>query len=555
MHLPKEQGSSRATLRCKTNERYALATTTFLSILGALTCSQAIHAQVPDLEGWNLILNDEFDGNSLNTTYWEALNRRDSYNNEKQYYHPDQVTVSGGNLQLTAIDTPRSGKDYQSGLITSRDLYGPGRFEARIDLPTSQGMWPAFWLNANHIDWPQGGEIDIMENRGSQPNVVSSAYHWQTDPGPCCDQHQYVFEEYTGYSGRAPVDYHAGFHTYAAEWDETSIRFYVDDVLYHTVTESADRPVFETPKNIILNLAVGGVFGGDPDGTTAWPQTMLVDYVRVWEADETVVTPEPELNLLSNPGFDDSVGLLEGWNTFGNNIPNVLASTALANDGSQALKIFGQFNGGENHSGASQGVAISGGESLRAIASTHTPAWDTLLGKDNDVTMRLEFFSEFGASSNSASYLGEVSQVVHNGTTAEDLWHEHTLEAIAPDGAVEARLSFSFGQYNTDDGAIWIDSTGLFIDATLAGDYNEDGTVDSADYVVWRDSQGADAGTLPNDPVGGTIGQAHYETWRDNFGRTSSFAASQAVPEPSALLILACGTLVAVSRSCRSISA
>ena len=81
-------------------------------------------------------------------------------------------------------------------------------------------MWPAFWMNPNQVQWPLGGEIDILENRGSQPTLTSSAFHWQKNPGPCCGQHQYVFEEYTATSGGQPVNFHTGFHTYAAEWDK-----------------------------------------------------------------------------------------------------------------------------------------------------------------------------------------------------------------------------------------------------------------------------------------------------------------------------------------------
>ena len=506
------------------------------------TCAQRAGAQVPDLPGWDLFWNDEFDGPALDNTKWEALDRRDSFNNEKQYYHPNQVTLSGGNLQLTAIDVPRQGKAYQSGLITSRDLFGPGRFEARVDLPTSQGMWPAFWLNSNHVAWPQGGEIDILENRGSQPHLVSSAYHWQNEPGPCCGGHRFVFDEYTATENGQPVNFHGGFHTYAAEWDDTTIRYYVDDVLYHTVTETPDRPVFETPKNIIVNLAVGGIFGGDPDGTTVWPQTMLVDYVRVWSP-AAAPDPEPGANLLTNPGFDVGGGSLNGWSTFGNTIPNVSASDSVASDGSHALKIFGQFNGPGNESGASQGVAIAGGESLLAMASSHTPAWDTLVGKTNDVTMKVEFYSEFGAPVDSASFLSEVSQVIHDGTTPENVWLDHTLEAIAPENAVEARLSFVFQQNDNDNGAIWIDSAGLFIETvTLAGDYNEDGIVDAMDYAVWRENLGAAAGTLPNDDDGGVIGADQYETWRANLGATAPqnlSTTSTATPEPASWLLAA----------------
>ncbi|MEM8678235.1 MAG: glycoside hydrolase family 16 protein, partial [Planctomycetota bacterium] len=279
-----------------------------------MCCANLVTAQIPDVPGWDLVWNDEFDGTSLNTTNWTALDRRDSFNNELQYYHPNQVTVSSGNLELTAIDVPLQGKPYQSGLVTSNNLFGPGRFEARIDLPTTQGMWPAFWLNANHVPWPQGGEIDIMENRGSQPNLVSSAYHWQTNPGPCCDQHQFVYDEYTATDGGQPVNFHSGFHTYTAEWDETTIKYYVDGNLHLTVTEQPNRPIFETAKNIILNVAVGGNFGGNPDGTTVFPQTMLVDYVRYWHPADT---SDPGGNLLSNPGFDDAGGSLNGWDVFG----------------------------------------------------------------------------------------------------------------------------------------------------------------------------------------------------------------------------------------------
>jgi len=262
-----------------------------ICFLGLGVMATSAFAQIPDVPGWQLFWHDEFDGNSLNTTNWTALDRQNSFNNEKQYYRPEQVTVANGNLQITATNQPLSNKLYRSGLITSNALFGQGRFEARIDLPTTQGMWPAFWMNPNQVQWPLGGEIDILENRGSQPTLVSSAFHWQKDPGPCCGSHRYTFHEYTATSGGNPVNFTTGFHTYAAEWDKKAgtsineIRFYVDGNLHFTVTQNPDAMSdanFTTAKNIILNLAVGGDFGGDPNGTTVFPQTMLVDYVRVW---------------------------------------------------------------------------------------------------------------------------------------------------------------------------------------------------------------------------------------------------------------------------------
>jgi beta-glucanase (GH16 family) len=273
------------------NSKTMIAAGTIASVaLLWLSSVESAAGQIPDVPGWQLFWHDEFDGLSLNTANWDALDRRDSFNNEKQYYRPEQVTVASGNLQITATNQPLANKLYRSGLITSKSLFGQGRFEARIYLPTTQGMWPAFWLNANQVQWPLGGEIDIMENRGSQPTLVSSAFHWQKDPGPCCDNHRYVFHEYTATSGGIPVNFTTGFHTYAVEWDKkpstnvNEIRYYVDGNLHFTIDQNSSMSDgnFTTVKNIILNLAVGGDFGGDPNGTTVFPQTMLVDYVRVW---------------------------------------------------------------------------------------------------------------------------------------------------------------------------------------------------------------------------------------------------------------------------------
>src|SRR3954453_6411830 len=113
-------------------------------------------AQIPDVPGWQLFWHDEFDGNSLNTTNWTAMNRQDSFNNEKQYYRPEQVTVANGNLQITATNQPLANKLYRSGLITSNALYGQGRFEGRIASPTTKSMCPAFWLTGNQVQWPLG---------------------------------------------------------------------------------------------------------------------------------------------------------------------------------------------------------------------------------------------------------------------------------------------------------------------------------------------------------------------------------------------------------------
>jgi beta-glucanase (GH16 family) len=265
--------------------RHSQLLTLFIAIFAGF---RAASAQIPDAPGWRLVWQDEFDGDSVDTEKWQPIDLQNSFNNEKQYYRPEQASVVDGKLRITAVDQPLGNKQYRSARLESHQAFAPGRFEARIDLPTTQGMWPAFWLLPKSVPWPTGGEIDIMENRGSEPFVVSSAYHWQTNPGPCCDEHQFVSREYGAIQDGQRVNYHAGFHTYAVEWEATQLRFYVDGVLHYTVNETANRPIFETPMNIILNLAVGGNFGGDPNGSTVFPQFMDVEYVRVWEAQTSV---------------------------------------------------------------------------------------------------------------------------------------------------------------------------------------------------------------------------------------------------------------------------
>src|SRR5256885_8432546 len=103
-----------------------------------VACIRAAADPIPDVAGWQLFWHDEFDGSSLNPANWAASDRQNSHNNEKQCYRPEQVTVGQGNLHVTATNQPLANKQYRSGLITSKARYGPGRFEARIDLPTTQ---------------------------------------------------------------------------------------------------------------------------------------------------------------------------------------------------------------------------------------------------------------------------------------------------------------------------------------------------------------------------------------------------------------------------------
>jgi len=250
---------------------------------------------------WVLSWSDEFDGpvgTAPDHSKWGYDVGGNGWgNDELEYYtsRTDNAFLDGsGNLVIEARKENYTGSDgvtrnYTSArLLTSgKFVQSYGRFEARIKLPFGQGIWPAFWMLGNNIGtagWPTCGEIDIMENVGREPSINHGSLH-----GP-------------GYSGGSPLTaiytlqnakLSDDFHLFAIEWAPGVVRFYVDDNLYQTRTP-ADVPsgfkwVYDHPFFILLDVAVGGSFPGSPDSTTIWPQTMLVDYVRVY-TDPTAVT-------------------------------------------------------------------------------------------------------------------------------------------------------------------------------------------------------------------------------------------------------------------------
>ena len=242
----------------------------------------------------NLVWQDNFDVDGApNASNWkfELGNGADQGipgwgNNELQYYtdRPENIKVENGNLVITARKENFSGSGFTSARILTKGLFQQkyGRFEARIKLPWGQGLWPAFWMlgddNNGALSWPQIGEIDIMENRGNEPTITHGSIH-----GPGYSAGNAVTKSYD-LNQRLDTQ----FHVYGIEWGPNYINYYVDDVLYNQITPS-DLPdgtnwVFNDREfYIILNVAVGGSFAGAPNAQTVFPQTMEVDYVRVYQ--------------------------------------------------------------------------------------------------------------------------------------------------------------------------------------------------------------------------------------------------------------------------------
>lgn len=244
----------------------------------------------------NLTWSDEFDGAQLDPEKWFFESSDGSQygipgwgNNELQWYLPDSAALMGGTLIITARQESQNGKEYSSARISTVDRFAfrYGRIEARIRLPSGQGLWPAFWLlpqDNSYGTWAASGEIDVMEavNLGaSGGNTVHGTIHYGGEwPNNVSSGNSYL----------VPTDATTDFHVYALEWDETEMRWYADDILYAMQnswsTSSASFPApFDQPFYILLNVAVGGNWPGAPDAATIFPVAMEVDYVRVYSGD------------------------------------------------------------------------------------------------------------------------------------------------------------------------------------------------------------------------------------------------------------------------------
>ena len=258
-------------------------------------------ASANDSKVWKLTWSDEFDGpngSSVDSTRWSFDIGGGGWGNSELETYTSRSSnsfIEDGRLVIKALKETFTGPDnitrnYTSARLLTKNKFSQvyGRFEARIKIPYGQGIWPAFWMLGDNIDtarWPNCGEIDIMENIGKEPSIVHGTLH-----GPGYSGGNGLSAAYRLSGGRK---FSADFHTYAVEWEPNVMRFYVDGVLYKTRTP-ADLPtgkawVFDHPFFIILNLAVGGAWPGNPDATTVFPQPMLVDYVRVYQRDNMLL--------------------------------------------------------------------------------------------------------------------------------------------------------------------------------------------------------------------------------------------------------------------------
>ncbi len=274
----------------------------------------------PAPDGWKLVWGDEFDGKDIDRSKWDFDVGNGFYdynagrwisgwgNDELQYYtrEPDNAFVKDGALHVRALKQSLHGCGYTSAKLKTRKRDGGplfnqkyGRFEFRAKLPTGRGVWPALWMlpqDDKYGGWPCSGEIDVMEARGQEPTKVLGTLHFGSRwPANTHESRDYVLP------GGGTI---ADFHVYAVEWLPGEVRWLVDGRQYAAQsfwwssgktergqgakpTKEADLypwpAPFDQPFYLILNVAVGGKFLGNPDKTTTFPAEMVVDYVRVYE--------------------------------------------------------------------------------------------------------------------------------------------------------------------------------------------------------------------------------------------------------------------------------
>ena len=259
-----------------------------------------------------LVWSDEFDGTEVDPSRW-SFQFGDGTdfglppgwgNNELQYYLADNATVAGGFLTITAREESVAGRDYTSARMRSlgKGDWTYGRMEMRARMPIGTGLWPAFWMlpsDSLYGGWAASGEIDIVEYIGSIDYRILGTIHYG-GPWP---YNVYSTSNYYLPSG----SFHEEFHVFAIEWERGEIRWYVDDLHYATrnswySTAAAYPAPFDADFHLLLNLAVGGNLPGPPNASTEFPQELVVDYVRVYQAPSSVAITSPTPDDVLAPG-------------------------------------------------------------------------------------------------------------------------------------------------------------------------------------------------------------------------------------------------------------
>ncbi|MEK5469826.1 carbohydrate binding domain-containing protein [Paenibacillus sp. FSL P2-0136] len=439
----------------------------------------------PTTDPWSLVWNDEFDDNAIDPAKWTydlgdgtAVGNPGWGNNELEYYtnDPKNVKEQDGKLIITAHKEAVGGKPYTSTRIKTNGLYSKmyGKFEIRAKAPAGKGLWPAIWmLPENYVygNWAASGELDIMEGWGSRPNVVAGTIHY----GSQWPDNVYSGKEYV-LPGSSTIE---EFHTYSIEWEPGEIRWYVDGVLFSTkndwYSKSSGQPAinaypapFNQKFHLLMNLAVGGNFDGNPTDETVFPSSMEIDYVRIYELTgreyrqpvpvelakepylEGAKPPLADGNFIYNSGFTEQV---EGDPGMG--IPNTAHWVLYTDEGADAALSLEQA-GGVNL--LKVNILKPGGNSYsiqpQAIVSLakgrfYKLSFDARTDTTRELTARLTGGASLGFPSYSPAFKAALTP---------QLQHYETMFQMKESSDNAARIEFNLG---TNASPVWLGNARL----------------------------------------------------------------------------------------------
>lgn len=402
---------------------------------GAVGVSSLAMAQTTS--GWALTWADEFDADVLDASKWTPWNAASPFNAELQYYSPDQAAVANGQLTITSLRRSIGGRQFSSARLETVGKFAQkyGRFEYRAKLPGTQGLWPAFWLLPATGQWPP--EIDIMELLGHEPNKIYGTHHWGVFPN----------NQMLGGSTLGP-NFTQGFNDFAVEWWPDRIDWFVNGTRYFTSTTN----IPQEPMYIIINTAVGGIWPGNPNATSVFPQFHTVDWVRVYEW--------RPVNLINNPAFETpgNGSDFAGWTDFG----NAFTTSLQPRSGLLSAKAFGNFNGQpQNTSGFSQDVSVTVGSTVTASVWALNRSADPMAA-GNQALLNVEWYDA------TSTRLRVESVVAMSPAFPRDVYRQASINAVAPAGTVRARMVLLHLQATNGAGAVQFDDASLVVSGACA---------------------------------------------------------------------------------------
>jgi alpha-glucosidase len=398
--------------------------------------------------GWNLRRFDADSPTGWQLVWFDDFDKFDEHKWRKKS-STTGVHVEDGKLHVPAVPSPEHLQD-RTGQVTSSHAQRLGRWEVRAQVPATAASHTALRLLPT-APRPSLGEIDIMTSTGDEPTITNSEFHWGIAE---LFSHDFrSIAQRTSADGQL-VSYPDGFHTYAVEWVEDQLRFYVDDV-YHTVFYSDEVGDFLPRLTAPMRLTLDARLDHEPTNEASLEKELVIDWVKIFAP-----TNEVEPRLFTNGSFEANDGSLAGWHVFGNRLegkPNIEITSQCQREGKWSLVLSGQADGNEYYSGVTQGIGVSSGQQVRASLEALMSEANEIAGSRNKVSMKIEFYTNWGDYFGGPAMLGFEERTIVDADTQPDQWQRHELSASVPAGAVEARLSLVFAQHSQEGGTVCVD--------------------------------------------------------------------------------------------------